>query len=87
MHVDGQPFLVTMCEPLQLTIQVAVEWESQGVLGPAQQGQLELLRSRGLMHVRVHVDLQSTLKSLATKFEMCQKRKQKSTESRSGTKA
>jgi hypothetical protein len=43
MHVDGQHFLVTVCKPLQLTIQVAVEQESQGVLGPALQGQLELL--------------------------------------------
>jgi hypothetical protein len=46
--VDGQRFLVTVCEPLQLTIQVAVEQESQGVLRPALQGQLELLRSKGL---------------------------------------
>jgi hypothetical protein len=42
MHVDGQRFLVTVCEPLQLTVQVAVERESQAILGPALQGQLEL---------------------------------------------
>jgi hypothetical protein len=35
MHMDGQRFLVTVCKPLQLTIQVAVERESQGVLGTA----------------------------------------------------
>jgi hypothetical protein len=69
MHVDGQRFLVTVCEPLQLTIQVAVERESQGVLGPALQGQLELLRSKGFQPTRVYVDPQSALKSLATKFE------------------
>jgi hypothetical protein len=47
MHIDGQRFLVTVCKPLQLTIQVSVERESQWVLGPALQGQLELLRSKG----------------------------------------
>jgi hypothetical protein len=69
MHVNGQHFLVTVCEPLQLTIQVAIERELQGVLGPALQGQLELLRSKGFQPVRVYVDPQSALKSLATKYE------------------
>jgi hypothetical protein len=69
MHVDGQRFLVIVCEGLQLTIQVAVEQDLQGVLGPAQQGQLELLRSKGFQPVRVYVDVQSALKGLATKFE------------------
>ncbi len=69
MHVDGQQFLVTVCEPLQLTVQVAAERESQAILGPALQGQLELLRSKGFQPVRVHVDPQSALKSMATKFE------------------
>jgi hypothetical protein len=69
MHIDNQRFLVTVCDPLQLTLQVCVERESQNVLGPALQGQLDLLRSKGFMPVRVYVDPQSALKMLATKFE------------------
>jgi hypothetical protein len=69
MHIDNQRFLVTVCDPLQLTLQVCVERESQNVLGPALQGQLDLLRSKGFMPVRVYVDPQSALKTLATKFE------------------
>ncbi len=45
------------------------ERESQRMLGPALQGQLELLRSKGFKPVRVHTDPKSTLRSLATKFE------------------
>ncbi len=69
MHVDGQRFLVTVCEPLQLTVQVAVQRESQATIGPALQGQLELLRSKGFQPVRVYIDPQSALRSMATKFE------------------
>jgi hypothetical protein len=31
MHIDGQRFLVTVCDPLQLTLQVCVKWELQNV--------------------------------------------------------
>jgi uncharacterized protein VirK/YbjX len=48
MHIDSSKFLVTVCEPLQLTLQCKIEQETQQVLGMALQGQLELLRSRGL---------------------------------------
>jgi hypothetical protein len=41
MHV--QRFL----NPLQITLRVHIEWESQSVLGPALKGQLDLLRSKG----------------------------------------
>jgi hypothetical protein len=69
MHVDGQRFLVTVCDPLQLTPQVNVERELQNVLGPALQGQINLLRSKGFSPRRVYVDPQSALKTLAMKFE------------------
>jgi hypothetical protein len=49
---------VTVCDPLQLTLQVHIERESHAVLGMALQGQLELLCSNP----------QSALKSLETKF-------------------
>jgi hypothetical protein len=69
MHIEGQRFLVTVCDPLQLTLQVCVERESQNVLGPNLQGQIDLLRSKGFSPVRVYVEPQSALKTLATKFE------------------
>jgi hypothetical protein len=34
MHIEGQRFLVTVCDPLQLMLQVCVKRESQPVLGP-----------------------------------------------------
>jgi hypothetical protein len=68
MHIDKHHFLVTVCDPLQLTLQVYVERESHTVLGMALQGQLELLSSKGFKPLRVYVDPQSALKSLDTKF-------------------
>jgi hypothetical protein len=46
-----------------------VEQESQNVLGPALQGQIDLLRSKGFSPTRVYVDSQSALKTLTMKFE------------------
>jgi hypothetical protein len=43
MHIDGQRFLVTVCEPSCLTLQAHIERESQTVLGRALQEQLKLL--------------------------------------------
>ncbi len=40
--------LIKLCDPLQITIHVPIERESQGVLAPALQGQIELLHSKGL---------------------------------------
>jgi hypothetical protein len=53
MHVDSCKFLMTVCEPLQLVMQCAVERGNASALGIALQGQLELLRSRGFIPVRV----------------------------------
>ncbi len=47
MHLDGEKFMVTVCEPLQLTIKYHVEREMQNVFGMNVQGQLEMLRSVG----------------------------------------
>jgi hypothetical protein len=69
MHIDGSRFHVMVCEPLNLTLQVYIEKESQSVLGAALKGQLELLYSRGFAPVRVHVDPQRAFYSLTTKFE------------------
>jgi len=69
MQIDLQHFLITVCSPLQITLQVPIERESQAVLGMALQGQLELVRSKGFQPVPVYVDPQSALRALATKFE------------------
>ncbi len=68
MHIDGSKFLVTVCEPLQLTLQCKIERETQQVLGMALQGQLELLRSRGFIPTVVHTDPQSAFCTLTSQF-------------------
>jgi len=68
IHVDRNMFLVTVCNPLQLTVQVHIERESHSVLGMALQGQLELLHSKGFKPTHMYVDPQSALRSLDTKF-------------------
>jgi len=69
MHLDGQHFLITVCEPLQLVIQSPIERETALVLGNALQNQIELLRSRGFNPIRVHADPQSAFWNLTAKFE------------------
>jgi hypothetical protein len=68
MHIDGSKFLVTVCKPLQLTLQCKIERETQQVLGMALQGQLELLRSRGFIPTVVHTDPQSAFRTLTSQF-------------------
>jgi hypothetical protein len=68
MHKDGVKFLVTVCKPLQLTLQCNIERESQALLGPALQGQLELLHSRGFIPTMVYTDPQSAFCSLTTQY-------------------
>jgi hypothetical protein len=46
MVIDSQKFLLTVCEPLQLTLQTPGERETVHVLGTALQGQLSTLRER-----------------------------------------
>jgi hypothetical protein len=47
---------------------VKIERETQGVLGPALQGQLELLRSRGFIPTMVYMDPQSAFRSLTKQY-------------------
>jgi len=69
MHLEGQHFMVPVCEPLQLVLQCPVERETALVLGTALQNQIELLRCRGFVPIRVHTDPQSAFRALTTKFE------------------
>ncbi len=68
MHLDGEKFLVTVCKPLQLTIQCRIERETQNMLRLTLQGQLELLRSRGFIPTTVHTDPQSAFRTSVGQF-------------------
>jgi len=68
MHIDSNKFLITVCEPLQLTIQNRIERETQNELGLALQSQLNLLHSRGFKPTIVHTDPQSAFRALTGSF-------------------
>jgi hypothetical protein len=68
MHIDCVKVLVTVCEPLQLTLQCKIERETQEVLSPALQGQLELICSRGFISTMVYTDPQSAFHSLIMQY-------------------
>jgi len=61
-------FLVTTCEPLQLTLQCPIPSESQNQLGLALQGQLSILRSRDFVPTIVYVDPAKGWQGLTTAF-------------------
>ncbi len=68
MAIDTKHFLVSVCEPLQLTLQTPVISESVDDLGMALQSQLAVLRERGYKPTVVHVDPQSSFQALRTQF-------------------
>jgi hypothetical protein len=59
MHIDGNKFLVSVVEPLQLTIQAPLDNELADQLVLALQGHLSLLRARGFQPTVVFLDPQS----------------------------
>jgi hypothetical protein len=68
MHVDSSKFLVSVVEPLQLTIQAPLVNETADQLGLALQGHLSLLRARGFQPTVVYVDPQSGFQALKNLF-------------------
>ncbi len=68
MHVDAKKFLITVCDPLNLTVQTKIENEGRMMLGMALQGQLALLRSRGFIPSIVYTDPHSTFHSMTQDF-------------------
>jgi hypothetical protein len=56
MHIDGQKFLITTCEPLQLTLQCHITSESQNQLGLGLQGHLSILRAKGFIPNIIYTD-------------------------------
>jgi len=68
MHLEGNMFLVTVTDPLNLTMQCYIENEGRMALGMALQGQLALLKSRGFVPRIVYTDPHSTFWSMTQEF-------------------
>ncbi len=68
MHLDGHKFLVTLVEPLQLTLQTLLKNETADQLGLGLQGQLSLLRASGFQPTVVYVDPQTGFQAIKNMF-------------------
>jgi hypothetical protein len=68
MHVDGQMFLISVADPLNLTLQSKIESESRTALGLALQGHLAVLRSRDFNPRVVYVDPHSSFRAMTQDF-------------------
>jgi hypothetical protein len=68
MHIDTKMFLVTVTEPLNLTLQSKVDNESRMCLGMGLQGQLAVLRSRGYVPDTVYTDPHSSFRTMTQDF-------------------
>jgi hypothetical protein len=68
MHVDHEMFLVSVVDPLNLTLQCKIERESRHDLGMGLQGQLAILRSRNFNPNIVYVDPQSAFRTMTQDF-------------------
>jgi len=68
MSVDGAKYLVTVSDPLNLTMQTWIRNEGKTEMGMALQGQLGLLRSRAFKPVIVYADPHSTFRSMMYDF-------------------
>jgi hypothetical protein len=68
MHVDTKKFLVSVADPLNLTLQSQVQSESSQDLGMALQGQLVVLRNRGFIPSIVYSDPQSAFRAMTQDF-------------------
>ena len=61
MHIDWEMFLVTVSEPMQLTLQTPIKSENANALGMALQNQLQVLQERGFAPIKLPVDSASGL--------------------------
>jgi hypothetical protein len=68
MHIDTKKFLVSVADPLNLTLQSVIAGESRQELGMALQGQLAVLRSKGFIPMIVYVDPQSAFWAMTQDF-------------------
>jgi hypothetical protein len=68
MHVDGRKFLISVSDPLNLTMKMGVERESREVMGLTLQGHLSVLCIRGVMLSIVYGDPHGTFKSMTQDY-------------------
>jgi hypothetical protein len=68
VHVDTKKFLVSVADPLNLTLQSQVQSESRQDLGMELQGQLVVLRNRGYVPSIVYSDPQSAFRAMTQDF-------------------
>ncbi len=68
MHIDGHKFLVSVVEPLQLTIQAHLQNETATQLGLGIQGHLGILRARGFQPTTIFTDPQAGFRTLVGQF-------------------
>jgi hypothetical protein len=64
MHYEGSMFLISVCDPLNLTLATPVERETGNQLGLALQGQLSVLRSRSFVPTIAYTDPAPGFKTL-----------------------
>jgi hypothetical protein len=68
MHIDSHMFLVSVTDPLNLTLQTKVMSENKLELGMALQGHMAVLRSRGFEPSTVYTDPHSSFRSMTQDF-------------------
>jgi hypothetical protein len=68
MHIDYKMFLVSVVDPLNLTLQCKIERESRQDLGMGLQGQLAILQSRNFNPNIVYVNSQSAFRTTTQDF-------------------
>jgi hypothetical protein len=64
MHIDGDMFLISVTEPLNLMLESHIENEGKLALGMGLQGQLAVLRSRVFLPEIVYTDPHSMFRSM-----------------------
>jgi hypothetical protein len=60
MHIDGCMFMITVTDPLNLTLQTKIMSDNRLELGMALQGHMAVLRSRGYEPCTVYTDPHSS---------------------------
>jgi hypothetical protein len=68
MHIEGQMFVISVTDPLNLTLQTKVQSENRLELGMTLQGHLAALRTRGFEPVIIYTDPHSSFRSMTQDF-------------------
>jgi hypothetical protein len=68
MHIDRQMIVISVTDPLNLTLQTKVQSENRLELGMALQGHLAVLRTRGFEPVIIYMDPHSSFRSMTQDF-------------------